>query len=687
MNWCPALGTVLANEEVKDGRYVETGDPVEKRMMKQWMLRITAYAERLVSDLDLVDWPEPVKKMQREWVGKSEGAEITFAVDGHAGRTFTVFSTRPDTLMGSTFCVLAPEHPLVAEITTPACRASVDAYVDAAGKKSDRDRTAADAKEYTGAFTGAHAVHPLTGAKVPIWIADYVLAGYGTGAVMAVPGHDERDFAFAEKFGLPIVRVVRAADGSEPALPMADDGIAVNSGAYDGLTTAAAKSAIIGALEAKGAGKGAVTYRLRDWLFSRQRYWGEPFPMIEREDGTMAPLPDDVLPVELPALDDFKPTSDGRPPLARAESWCATTDPATGKPARRETNTMPQWAGSCWYYLRYLDPTNTRAPWAPEKEKYWMPVDLYVGGTEHAVLHLLYARFWHKVLFDIGLVSTPEPFKKLYNQGMILAYSYRDASGKYFHPKDVEEKDGKAFTKSGGAPLDKQVEKMSKSKLNVVSPDEVIDEYGADAMRLYEMFMGPLDAVKPWQMNGVEGVYRFLQRAWRLVVTDEDGLHPSISDAEPTEDLAKAVHRAIAKVESDLTNLQFNTAISAMMVLVNTLTESTVRPRWCLDRLVLLLAPFAPHLAEELWQRLGHAASLAYEPWPTFDPAALVDATIEIPVSINGKLKDRITVPRDADQAAVEAAVKQNDRIARMLEGKAVRKVIWVPGKMLNLVV
>ncbi len=687
VNWCPALGTVLANEEVKDGRYVETGDPVEKRMMKQWMLRITAYAERLVSDLDLVDWPEPVKKMQREWVGKSHGAEITFAIAGHANRTFTVFSTRPDTLMGSTFCVLAPEHPLVREITTPACKAAVADYVEVAGRKSDRDRTSADAKEYSGAFTGAYAVHPLSGENIPIWIADYVLAGYGTGAVMAVPGHDERDFAFATKFGLEVIRVVKALDGSEPKLPYSEDGIATNSPGFDGMTTEQAASAVIAALVAKNAGKGMVTYRLRDWLFSRQRYWGEPFPMIELEDGTMVPLPDDTLPVELPALDDFKPTSDGRPPLARAEAWCKTTDPRTGRPAQRETNTMPQWAGSCWYYLRYIDPKNTTAPWDRAKEKYWLPVDLYIGGTEHAVLHLLYARFWHKVLFDLGLVSTPEPFQKLFNQGMILAYSYRDASGKYFHPKDVEEKDGKSFVKGTGAALEKQVEKMSKSKLNVVSPDEVVDEYGADSMRLYEMFMGPLDAVKPWQMNGVEGIYRFLQRTWRLVVTDEDTLHPGITDGAPSPELTKATHRAIAKVTSDLSNMQFNTAISAMMILVNTLTESQVRPRWCLDQLTLLIAPFAPHLAEELWARLGHPTTLAYEAWPKFDPAALIDATVEIPVSINGKMKDVIVVPRGADQSTIEAAARSNEKIAKLIEGMTIKKVIVIPGKMVNLVV
>ncbi len=689
VNWCPAQGTVLANEEVKDGKYVETGDPVERRLMKQWMLKITAYAERLLTDLDDVDWPEAVKAMQREWIGRSEGAEIRFDVADQPTRSFTVFTTRPDTLMGSTFCVLAPEHPLVASITTPAQKSAVASYVAAAAQKSDRERSGAEEKEVSGCFTGAYAVHPLSGAKTPIWIADYVLMGYGHGAIMAVPGHDERDYKFATKYSLPIKCVVKASAASaEPQLPFGDDGVACNSAAYDGLATAECKRAITAELVKRGVGKSMTTYRLRDWLFSRQRYWGEPFPVVIGEDGQAAPLPIDALPVELPALDDFRPAPDGRPPLARAKEWLKAVDPRNGKPAERETNTMPQWAGSCWYYLRFLDPRNDKAAWDADKEQYWMPVDLYVGGVEHAVLHLLYARFWHKVLFDCGLVSTKEPFKKLFNQGMILAYSYKDAAGKYWAPHDVEEKDGAWRVKSTGASATTQVEKMSKSRLNVVNPDDVVAEYGADALRLYELFMGPLDAVKPWQTNGVEGVYRFLQRAHRLVVDDEtNALSPTLHDVAVSPAIEKLVHRTIAKVTQDLEAMSFNTAISAMMILVNELIPLNPRPQSAVERLTLLMAPFAPHLAEELWSRLGHAESLAYEAWPTFDPAQLVDATVELPVCVNGKVKERIEVPKDADQAAVEAVVRASEKVARALDGKPIKKVIFVPGKMVNLVV
>jgi leucyl-tRNA synthetase len=689
VNWCSALGTVLSNEEVKDGKYVETGDAVERRMMKQWMLRITKYAERLAKDLDDLDWPDAVKKMQREWVGRSEGAEIRFAIEGRPDLTFVAFSTRPDTLFGATFCVLAPEHPLVRQITTPDRRAEVEAYAQRAARMSDRDRSAVDAKEYTGAFTGAFALNPLSGEKLPVWIADYVLAAYGTGAIMSVPGHDERDHAFARKFGLAVRRVVKPADAAagDAPLPYEGDGTSVDSGPFTGMPTAECKRAVIAALEKKGAGRAMVTYKLRDWLFSRQRYWGEPFPLITLEDGTVKPVPVDELPVELPQLDDFKPTADGQPPLARAQSWVNTEDPETGRPAKRETNTMPQWAGSCWYYLRYLDPKNQSALVDPAKEKYWMPVDLYIGGTEHAVLHLLYARFWHKVLYDAGIVSTKEPFQKLFNQGMILAWSYHDESGRYYHPHDVEERDGKAFAKKSGAPLVSQVEKMSKSKLNVVSPDEIIAEYGADAMRLYEMFMGPLEVVKPWQTKDMEGVFRFLQRVWRLVHDDEDKPAPALQDAPPSAEIRKAVHRAIAGVTGDLEAMRFNTAIAKMMVLVNELTPASPRPKWAVEQLVLILAPFAPHIAEELWQRLGHAKTLAYEPWPKWDAADLVEATVALPVSINGKHKETIEVPRGADRGAIEQMVLANERVQRSLGGKPIRKVIYVEGRMVNLVV
>jgi len=690
VNWCPALGTVLANEEVSpEGTYKETGDPVEKRMMKQWMLRITAYAQRLLDDLDDLDWPESVKKMQREWIGRSEGAEVIFKVQGR-DESFTVFTTRPDTLFGATYCVLAPEHPLVEEIVADEQREAVARYVEAASRKKERDRIA-DVKEKTGVFTGAHAINPVTGKPIPIWVADYVLASYGTGAIMAVPAHDERDFAFARTFGLPIVPVVKPPDSKgtgELKEAFTGEGIAINSGPYDGLTTAEFKERIIRDLEEKGLGRRKVQYALRDWLFSRQRYWGEPFPLIILEDGTVVPLPDDALPVELPELDEFTPTPDGEPPLARAVEWRRTTDPRTGKPALREVNTMPQWAGSCWYYLRFIDPHNDRAPWDREKERYWMPVDLYIGGMEHAVLHLLYARFWHKVLYDLKLVHTKEPFKKLFNQGMILAWSYRDASGKYYSPEDVVEKGGKWFTKEGGIPLTRAVEKMSKSKLNVVNPDDMVDRYGADSLRLYEMFIGPLEASAPWQTEGIEGVHRFLQRAWRLFFEgDDDALHSSIVDEEPDEEMRRMLHKTIAAVTEDIEDLRFNTAISRLMEFVNFMTRRERRPRRVLETFIKLLSPFAPHLGEEVWHRLGHQESIAYVPWPEHDPALLVEEVLTIPVSVNGKVRARLEIPTGTPPEEVEAQALAHPAVARHLDGRRPRKVIHVPGRMVNIVV
>jgi len=688
VNWCPALGTVLANEEVSpEGTYRETGDPVERRLMKQWMLRITAYAERLLEDLDDLDWPEPVKKMQRDWIGRSDGAEVTFAVSG-SDLTFPVFTTRPDTLFGATYCVLAPEHPLVERIATADRRAEVEAYVAESAKRSERDRRADTTK--TGVFTGACARNPANGEEVPVWIADYVLAGYGSGAIMAVPAHDTRDFEFATLFGLPIRPVVRPASGPLPepiAEAFVDEGIAIHSGPYDGLETAEFKRRITSDLEAKGLGRACVQYALRDWLFSRQRYWGEPFPLLHLEDGTIRPLPDDALPVELPFLTEFKPTEDGRPPLARAEEWIRTRDPETGAPALRETNTMPQWAGSCWYYLRFLDPKNETRPWDPAKERYWMPVDLYVGGVEHAVLHLLYARFWHKVLYDLGLVSTKEPFQKLFNQGMILAYSYRDRAGKYYHESEVDERDGNFFAKDSNLELDSQIEKMSKSRHNVVNPDEVIDQYGADAMRLYEMFLGPLEVMKPWQTKGIEGVYRFLHRVWRLVYDKDDRLHPAVKDVAPDAETDRAIHRTIAAVTDDLENLRFNTAISRMMEFINEMTRSEVRPRRVLEDFARILSPFAPHIAEEIWRALGHEETIAAEAWPEHDPAALVEATVTIAVSVNGKVRDRIDLPKDAPETDAVAAALASASVQKHLGERSPRKVIYVPGRMLNLVV
>lgn len=697
VNWCPALGTVLANEEVRDGKSVDTDDVVERRMMKQWMLKIPVYAERLLKDLDDVDWPEGVKEMQRNWIGKSEGAEVQFKIDG-SDESFTVFTTRPDTLFGATYCVLAPEHPFVEKFTTMEQLGKVGPYVKAAKQKTDLSRTDL-AKDKTGEFLGAFAVNPATGAKVPIWVADYVLMSYGTGAIMAVPGHDERDHAFAKQMGLPIVQVVRTVGDATPNVDVqvaafTDDGVAIHSGPLEGLQTAEAKARMIDLVEAQGYGKRRVQYKLRDWLFSRQRYWGEPFPIVHTDDGEVVALPESALPVELPMIHEFKPTDDGRQPLGRApESWLRVKLP-DGRMATRELNTMPQWAGSCWYYLRYIDPRNDKAIVDQELERFWMPVDLYIGGVEHAVLHLLYARFWHKVLFDIGAVSTKEPFQKLFNQGMILAYSYQHPEKKYWYPKDVEERaDGKTVLRDGGAEVIKQIEKMSKSKNNVVNPDDVIKDYGADALRLYELFMGPLEQVKPWQMAGVEGVSRFLARAWRLVVDEEtSGVNPKISDAATDEALSKALHKTIKKVKEDTEALRFNTAISTMMELVNELTGAKVLPKDVVVTFTKVLTPYAPHIAEELWSRLGQSGLVSMQPWPVHDEKLVVDSTVTIGVQVAGKTRAEITVAKDADDAACTAAAMANESVRKFMDGKPAKKVI-VPRdkagapKLVNVVV
>ncbi len=683
VNWCPALGTVLANEEVKDGKYVETGDPVEKRMMQQWMLRITAYAEKLLSGLDEVDWPESIKAMQREWIGRSEGADAVFRVAG-SNREFMIFTTRPDTLYGATYCVLAPEHPLTLEITTPDQRAAVETYINAASKRSAQDRMAAE-RDKTGVFTGAYAVNPVDGREIPIWTADYVLAEYGYGAIMAVPAHDERDYEFATKFGLPIVEVVSGGDISKGAFT--GDGILVNSPVINGLPVPEAKRKISAWLEEKGLGKATVTYKLRDWLFSRQRYWGEPFPLVTLEDGTIRAIPMKDLPVVLPPLEDYRPTADGQPPLARAREWVETQEPVSGRKAFRETNTMPQWAGSCWYYLRFCDACNDQEAWSKEAESYWMPVDLYVGGAEHAVLHLLYSRFWHKVLFDAGLVSTSEPFQKLFNQGMILAHSYQDAQGKYYYPHQAEKRGEQWVVKESGVPLQVQVEKMSKSRYNVVNPDTVVQELGADSLRLYEMFMGPLDREKPWTEEGVQGVHRFLRRVWAVFINEDGYLHPKIVNDGGDPLVNKILHKTIKEVTRDIEELQFNTAISRMMEFVNAATKAGKVDRDVMERFVLVLSPFAPHLAEELWERLGHSTTLAYEPWPEFDPVQLVEETILVPVQVNGKLRDTVEVPAGSDKDVILAAAKASEKVQRQIEGKTIVKEIFVPGKMLNLVV
>ncbi|WP_428265690.1 leucine--tRNA ligase [Haliangium sp.] len=693
VNWCPALGTVLANEEVQDGKYVETGDPVERRMMKQWMLRITEYAERLLQGLDDLDWPEGIKEMQRHWIGRSEGAEIEFAVapgpDQPEGpERIQVFTTRPDTLFGCTYVVLAPEHELVERITTAEQRAAVEAYRAEVAQRSERDRLsdAADADK-TGVATGAYAINPVNGARVPIWIADYVLAGYGTGAVFACPAHDERDHVFARTFGLPIVEVVAGGDTAEAAY--VGDGAHVNSDFLDGLDIAAAKKRIVAFLEENECGRGTVQYRLRDWLFSRQRYWGEPFPIIELEDGSIKPLPESALPVALPTLDEYKPTDDGRPPLARAESWVTTTDPDTGAPARRETNTMPQWAGSCWYYLRFISPRLDSAAWDPDEERYWMPVDLYVGGAEHATLHLLYSRFWHQVLYDLGLVSTPEPFQRLFNQGMIHRTSYRDAAGKYYYAEDVEERDGQMVVKDSGVEVSARLEKMSKSKYNVVNPDDMCAEYGADALRLYELFMGPLDDGSEWETAGVAGTRRFLDRVWRLAVDpDTDGPAAKLTDQTvDNKDMERALHAAIKKVSEGVESLRFNTAISEMMVFANEATKAEAVPRAWLELFVRVLAPFAPHLGEELWRRLGHRDSVCDADWPAYDEAKLAVDTITLAVQVNGKLRGTIEVPAEVSKEDALAAAKADDKVAKFLDGKTMRREIYVPGRLVNLVV
>ena len=713
VNWCPALGTVLSNEEVKDGKYVETGDPVERRLMRQWMLKITAYADRLLEDLALLDWPDGLKEMQRHWIGKSEGADITFNIKD-SDKTFTVFTTRPDTLFGATYCVLAPEHPLVSEITEaaqkkavetyvkqigetnqalpyPIFTAAVDAYVKEAVSKTDLQRTDL-ATEKTGVFTGAYAINPCTGKEVPIWVADYVLMTYGTGAIMGVPGHDERDHEFATKYELDIVKVLEGGEKPIEEEAFIGDGVCVNSDFLNGLRVDEAKKKMIAWLESEQSGTRQVQYRLRDWLFSRQRYWGEPFPLAHLEDGTIVQLSDEALPLELPSIDAYKPTEDGKPPLARAaEEWLTVTLP-DGRTATRETNIMPQWAGSCWYYLRFLDAHNTEAPFDTELERYWMPVDLYLGGAEHAVLHLLYARFWHKVLYDCGLVSTQEPFQGLVNQGTILAESYQDKAGKYYYPHEAVQENGKFVAKTSGVPLHVQIEKMSKSRFNVINSDDVIDTYGADAIRLYLLFIGPVTASTPWQDAGVEGVYRFLQRVWRLVIDEESGKrNRKLTDAAGTTEpeLWRELHKTIKQVTEDTESIdKMNTAISQMMIFVNTATQAKSLPIEILKIFLHLLAPYAPHLAQELWHRLSETGFIAHSQWPTHDESVLTSATVTVVVQVNGKLRNRLQLPADATDKEMEAAALADERVQRFIEGKPIRKIIVVSNRhLINIVV
>jgi len=710
VNWCPQLGTVLANEEVIDGKSEVGGFPVIRKPMRQWVLKITEYAERLLKDLDEVDWPDSIKEMQRNWIGKSIGAEVNFKVSGY-DETIEVFTTRPDTLFGATYMVLAPEHPLVEKIVTDDHSIEVDEYKEIAARKSDLDRGDLN-KDKTGVFTGAYAINPVNGTKIPIWIADYVLMSYGTGAIMAVPGHDERDWEFAKKYNIPIVEVVEGGDIEKAAYTDSEDGIIVNSATDDfsinGLKVPDAKKKIITWLEENNLGKKSVNYKLRDWLFSRQRYWGEPFPIIH-VDGEVKALSNDTLPVKLPEVDSYEPTGTGESPLAAIEEWVNTTDPETGKPAKRETNTMPQWAGSCWYYLRYIDPEYKKGPVNPDKENYWMPVDLYIGGAEHAVLHLLYARFWHKVLYDCGVVTTKEPFQRLVNQGMILGEleytAFKNAQGDFVSveennpgdlipvplTEDEVEKKGENFVIKGtDIEVDARSFKMSKSRGNVINPDDVVKEYGADSLRLYEMFMGPLEQVKPWSMQGVEGVFRFLKRVWRTLIDEETGqLNAGVKALDPTKEQLKLLHQTIKKVTDDINELKFNTAIAALMIFNNEALKWDVKPVSVMKEFVLLLSPFAPHVSEELWRKLGNENSLAYANWPEYQKEFLISETKVYAIQVNGKVRGEIEVERDraTDKDYVLGLAKEEKGVAKYLnDGKLVRE-IFVPNKIINFVV
>jgi leucyl-tRNA synthetase len=734
VNWCAALGTVLADEEVINGRSERGNHPVQRIPLRQWMLRITSYADRLVEDLETLQWPDPIKEMQKNWVGRSEGAEVDFFIGKAEGfnnwiagqkksgfredagpDSIRIYTTRPDTLFGATYMVLAPEHPLVDRLTTGEHRAQVEEYRQRVAETSEEDRIAGRG-EKTGVFTGGHATNPVNGERIPVWIADYVLISYGTGAIMAVPGHDQRDLEFAQKFSLPIRAVVTPTDAwlqkmhsvmesyankiGELQEAFTEDGTGMQSAnaevSLNGMPTPKAKKTITKWLANTGIGRAAIKYKLRDWLFSRQRYWGEPIPILHELDaegkltGLIKALSPDELPVLLPEMEDFKPT--GRPggPLEKATEWIKVR--REGREYARETNTMPQWAGSCWYYLRFCDPGNTQKAWDPDKERYWMPVDLYVGGAEHAVLHLLYSRFWHKVLFDRGHVSTMEPFQKLVNQGMILSITYRTSEGRIIPYRQIRFEEGKAFHAETGEELVGETEKMSKSRGNVIPVDVPVQKYGADTTRLYEMFIGPLEATKPWSMQGVEGISRFLNRSWRMIIdesADSMRLSPKVTskDVSPNQDQLRVLHKTIRAVTQDMETLSFNTAISRLMEFVNYFTGQDERPLVCMEDFVLLLSPMAPHICEELWQALGHSESLAYASWPAFDLRYVQESEIEMPIQINGKVRGRITIPTDAGNAEIEKIALDDYRVKKYLEGCTVRKVIIVPKKLINIVV
>lgn len=648
VNWCPALGTTLANEEVIDGKSERGGFPVYRKPMKQWMLRITAYADRLLEDLEDVDWPESIKDMQRNWIGKSKGAEVTFSIFGSKSY-FVVFTTRPDTLFGATYCVMAPDHELVSEVTTAEQKEAVEAYQKKTSLKSDLERTDLN-KDKTGVFTGSYAINPVNGKKVPIWIADYVLSSYGTGAIMAVPAHDQRDYDFATKFDLPIVPVLEGGDIKKEAF--VGDGNHINSDFLDGLTKGEAIHAIVEWLEKQGLGSKKTTYKLRDWLFSRQRYWGEPIPVIHWEDGTMTTVPEDELPLELPKTTDIKPSGTGESPLALIKDWLYVTDPKTGKKGRRETNTMPQWAGSSWYFIRFADPHNDQELVSKKAAQQWLPVDLYIGGAEHAVLHLLYARFWHKFLYDLGVVDCKEPFQKLYNQGMILGEGH---------------------------------EKMSKSKGNVVNPDDVVHQYGADTLRMYEMFMGPLDASIAWSEDGLEGSRRFLDRVWRLIITPEGTISSKIGD-KSDDSVVKVYHQSVKKVTEDFDQLHFNTAISQLMIFINEAYKADKVSKEHIDGFLKLLSPIAPHMAEELWSKLGHSSLVCETTWPTYEKKYLTESTVEIIIQVNGKIKERLVVATGLSKQELEDLALTEPKVEQLVQSLDVIKVITVPDKLVNIV-
>ena len=650
VNWCPELKTVLANEEVINGKSERGGHPVIRVPMRQWILKITAYAERLLQDLDLVDFPDSIKEMQRNWIGRSEGANVLFKIDG-TKEELKVFTTRPDTLFGATYMVVAPEHPILEKLVPPEYRQKVDEYREEAIRKSDLARTEL-AKQKSGVFSGLYAVNPTNSKKIPIWTSDYVLMSYGTGAIMAVPGHDQRDWEFAKQFGLEIIEVISGGDISEEA--WTGDGTLVNSDFLNGLKVEDAKEKITNWLEENHLGEATIQYKLRDWVFSRQRYWGEPFPLYFDDEGEAHLLNEKELPLELPEVEKYEPSGTGESPLATVDNWTHFTDPETGEPRSYETNTMPQWAGSCWYYLRYLDPHNDQKAWDADKEKYWMPVDLYIGGAEHAVLHLLYARFWHKVLYDLGHVSTPEPFMKLVNQGMILG------------------EDG---------------EKMSKSRGNVINPDEILEKFGADTFRLYEMFMGPLERTKPWNTASIEGISRFLNRVWNLFIDENNELSTDIQDITPDHSLLTLLHKTIHKVSGDIENLRFNTAISQFMIFVNELYKLEKRPKSIVENFLQILNPFAPHITEELWSRLGHTDGLAYDRWPCYDKSLLKEETLKIAVQVNGKVRGTFEIERNADEEKILQTAQQIENVQRFLAGKEIIKQFVIKNKIVSFVV